>query len=103
MYLLSTASVAFAGASSDMDDVDPENLRNLQAVAEEYVSSISDVLTQMCADLKEVEEAICQRRSGYRRKSGETGWGQDLTRALSRACLPSTVTMNSTSRALCCS
>jgi hypothetical protein len=41
------------GASSDMDDVDLENLRNLQAVAEEYVSSISDVLTQVCADLKE--------------------------------------------------
>ncbi len=41
------------GASSDMDNVDPENLRNLQAVAKEYVSSMSDVLTQMCADLKE--------------------------------------------------
>jgi patatin-like phospholipase/acyl hydrolase len=40
-------------ASSDMDDVDPENLKNLQAVAEEYVSSISDVLTKMCADLEE--------------------------------------------------
>jgi patatin-like phospholipase/acyl hydrolase len=40
-------------ASSDMDDVDPENLKNLQAVAEEYVSSISDVLTKMCAELKE--------------------------------------------------
>ena len=40
-------------ASSDMDDVDPENLKNLQAVAEEYVSSISDVLTKMCTELKE--------------------------------------------------
>ena len=40
-------------ASSDMDDVDPENLKNLQTVAEEYVSSIADVLTKMCAELKE--------------------------------------------------
>ena len=40
-------------ASSDMDDVDPENLKNLQGVAEEYVSSISDILTKMCAELKE--------------------------------------------------
>jgi len=40
-------------ASSDMDDVDPENLKNLQDVAEEYVSSISDVLTKMCGELKE--------------------------------------------------
>jgi patatin-like phospholipase/acyl hydrolase len=41
------------GASSDMDDVDPENLKNLQAVAEEYVSSASEVLTKMCAELQE--------------------------------------------------
>jgi patatin-like phospholipase/acyl hydrolase len=41
------------GASSEMDDVDPENLKHLQAVAEEYVSSISDVLTKMCAELKQ--------------------------------------------------
>jgi len=40
-------------ASSDMDDVDPENLKNLQDVAEEYVSSISDVLTKMCTELAE--------------------------------------------------
>lgn len=40
-------------ASSDMDDVDPENLKNLQVVAEEYVSSISDVLTKICGELKE--------------------------------------------------
>jgi len=40
-------------ASSDMDDTDPDNLKNLQDVAEEYVSSISDVLTKMCAELKE--------------------------------------------------
>jgi patatin-like phospholipase/acyl hydrolase len=40
-------------ASSDMDDVDPENLKNLQVVAEEYVSSISDVLAKICAELKE--------------------------------------------------
>lgn len=38
-------------ASSDMDDVDPENLKNLQVVAEEYVSSNSDVLTKMCIEL----------------------------------------------------
>lgn len=40
-------------ASGDMDDVDPENLTNLQAVAEEYVSPVSDVLAKMCAELKE--------------------------------------------------
>ena len=40
-------------ASSDMDDVNPQNLKNLQAVAEEYASSISDVLTKMCAELNE--------------------------------------------------
>jgi uncharacterized protein len=40
-------------ASSDMDDVDPENLKNPQIVAEEYVSSISDVLTKICGELEE--------------------------------------------------
>ena len=40
-------------ASSDMDDADPENLRELQGVAEEYVASISDQLTKVCAELKE--------------------------------------------------
>ncbi len=40
-------------ASSDMDDVDPENLKNLQIVAEGYLSSISDVLTKICTDLVE--------------------------------------------------
>ena len=40
-------------ASSDMDDADPENLRELQKVAEEYVASISDLLTKVCAGLKE--------------------------------------------------
>jgi len=40
-------------ASGEMDDVDPENLRNLQAVAEEYLSSIADVLTKVCEQLKE--------------------------------------------------
>ena len=46
-------------ASNDMDDVDPKNLNNLQDVAEEYVSSISDVLTKMCRELEKVEEATC--------------------------------------------
>lgn len=41
------------GASSDMDDVSPENLKNLQAVSEEYVSSVSDILTKVCTELKE--------------------------------------------------
>jgi patatin-like phospholipase/acyl hydrolase len=42
-------------ASSDMDDVDPLNLKNLQSVAEEYLSSISisDELDKICAELKE--------------------------------------------------
>lgn len=40
-------------ASSDMDDVEPNNLKCLQNVAEEYVSSISDDLTKICAELSE--------------------------------------------------
>jgi hypothetical protein len=40
-------------ASSDMDDADPENLRELQQVAGEYISSISDQLTKVCVELKE--------------------------------------------------
>jgi hypothetical protein len=36
-----------------MDDADPENLRELQEVAEEYVASISDQLAKVCAELKE--------------------------------------------------
>jgi len=40
-------------ASSDMDDVEPENLKNLQSVAEDYVSSIADDLARICAELKE--------------------------------------------------
>jgi uncharacterized protein len=40
-------------ASSEMDDVDPSNLENLQAVAQEYVASISQLLTNMCAQLQE--------------------------------------------------
>ena len=40
-------------ASSDMDDVDPLNLKNLQSVAEEYLSSISAKLDKICAELKE--------------------------------------------------
>jgi len=39
-------------ASGDMDDVDPKNLKNLQIVAEEYVSSISNVLTKICEELE---------------------------------------------------
>ena len=41
------------GASGDMDNVDPENLKNLQILANEYVSSIPDDLTKICAELKE--------------------------------------------------
>ena len=40
-------------ASSDMDDVTPENLANLQAVAEEFVSSSGELLARICADLQE--------------------------------------------------
>lgn len=40
-------------ASSDMDNVTPENLANLQTVARDYVSSVSDVLDKICAELKE--------------------------------------------------
>jgi len=39
-------------ASSEMDNVDPENLTNLQTVAKEYVSSISDLLAKICAELE---------------------------------------------------
>src|SRR4029077_17585664 len=39
-------------ASSNMDDADPENLRELQGVAGEYVASISDQLTRLCAELQ---------------------------------------------------
>jgi uncharacterized protein len=39
-------------ASSDMDDADPENLEELQEVAGEYVASISDQLTRVCAELR---------------------------------------------------
>jgi hypothetical protein len=40
-------------ASSDMDDVDPENLANLQTVAKEYAGSISGVLANICDVLRE--------------------------------------------------
>jgi hypothetical protein len=36
-----------------MDDVDPQNLANLQAVASEYAESVSDVLAKICGELKE--------------------------------------------------
>ena len=39
-------------ASSNMDDADPENLRELQEVARGYVASISDQLTTICSELK---------------------------------------------------
>ena len=41
------------GALSQMDDVDPENLANLQTVATNYVSSNSALLAEICATLKE--------------------------------------------------
>ena len=40
-------------ASSDIDNVEPLNLENLQSVAEEYLLSISDDLAKICAELKE--------------------------------------------------
>src|SRR6266850_4250795 len=40
-------------ASSDMDNVTPENLKNLQAVAEEYVTSVSATLDTITTELKE--------------------------------------------------
>jgi patatin-like phospholipase/acyl hydrolase len=40
-------------ASSDMDNVEPLNLENLQSVAEEYLLSISDDLAKICAELKD--------------------------------------------------
>jgi patatin-like phospholipase/acyl hydrolase len=40
-------------ASSEMDDVDAVNLGNLQSVANDYVSSISDVLAKICLELNE--------------------------------------------------
>jgi hypothetical protein len=39
--------------SSDIDDVEPLNLENLQSVAEEYLSSISDDVAKICAEIKE--------------------------------------------------
>ena len=41
------------GALSQMDDVDPDNLANLQTVATNYVSSNSALLDDICATLKE--------------------------------------------------
>jgi len=40
-------------ASNEMDNVTPENLAGLQAVARDYVSSVSDVLDKICAELGE--------------------------------------------------
>jgi patatin-like phospholipase/acyl hydrolase len=40
-------------ASSDMDNVTPENLANLQSVANDYVTSIAGLLDKICAQLKE--------------------------------------------------
>lgn len=40
-------------ASSDMDNVTPENLANLQSVANDYVKSIAGLLDKICAQLKE--------------------------------------------------
>ena len=38
-------------ASNDLDDVTPQNLANLQAVARDYVSSVSSELDEICAEL----------------------------------------------------
>jgi patatin-like phospholipase/acyl hydrolase len=40
-------------ASTHMDDASPENIRNLQAVAAQYVAKISDDLTRICTELKQ--------------------------------------------------
>jgi len=40
-------------ASSEMDDVDPQNLANLKTVAGEYAESVSDVLAKICSELEE--------------------------------------------------
>ena len=41
-----------AGASGEMDDADPENVRRLQNVAARYVAEISGDLTRICAALE---------------------------------------------------
>ncbi|HVA93819.1 MAG TPA: patatin-like phospholipase family protein [Candidatus Dormibacteraeota bacterium] len=40
-------------ASSQMDDVTPQNLANLQIVAKEYLVSVASVFDKICAKLKE--------------------------------------------------
>ena len=40
------------GASAEMDDADPENIKQLQNVAARYVEEIADDLTRICADLE---------------------------------------------------
>jgi uncharacterized protein len=40
-------------ASGDMDDVSPQNLANLQAVARNYVASVSGQIDAICAELSE--------------------------------------------------
>ena len=40
-------------ASSEMDNVDPGNLKNLQDVAEEYLSTRGNLLARVCKDLAE--------------------------------------------------
>jgi hypothetical protein len=45
-------------ASNEMDDVDPQNLANLQAIASEYAKSVSDVLTKSAGNSKKAEAAI---------------------------------------------
>jgi len=40
-------------ASNDMDDVTPQNLQNLQTVAQDYLASISGRLDAICAELAE--------------------------------------------------
>ena len=36
-----------------MDDVDPENLKNLESVATEYMSTIPEEMTRVSNDLKD--------------------------------------------------
>jgi len=40
-------------AESDMDNVSPENLRNLQTTAQEYVQSVSAEVDRICDELRE--------------------------------------------------
>ncbi|MGH8337750.1 MAG: hypothetical protein ACRETL_13220 [Gammaproteobacteria bacterium] len=52
-YRLQVPWAQLERASSEMDDVTPENLANLQNVANSYVTSIVGLLDKICTSLKE--------------------------------------------------